>query len=124
MNGWIRHFAKATHAAAVEARTLATDVADAKRNWLAKAGSPRADAISRRIIEMLFDLPVLDIPTVVARLGANDVTARRGLVALHEAGVLTEATIARRHRVYECPGVFAILDRFEAHVLPRPVPGD
>ncbi len=49
--------------------------------------------------------------------GASSVAVRSALRRLEDAGVLSLVTVGRRNRVWECHGLFALIDEFERRKL-------
>ncbi len=63
---------------------------------------------------MLLRQPVVDARTVAAELGVTPQNARRAIVPLVEAGILTEFTGFTRNRMWQATAVLAALDAFAA----------
>ena len=110
---WIAHLARATADAAFGANRLATDVALLQAQWLEQAGRPRRDSAAAAIIQLLPAYPVLSGERAAAVLERSSAAARAALNALEAAGVLRRITVGRRNRMWECVGLFALLDDME-----------
>jgi len=111
---WIGFFAEVSHIAAHEAERLTAEIESLQDGWLARLpGQPRSDAAVRRIIAMLPAYPVLDVAAVAHELHISDRAAGLGLAQVQEAGIVRLVTKRLRGRVWECPELFALVQKFE-----------
>jgi Fic family protein len=110
---WVRQFAAATRIACERAEKLGAEIDDRRRDWLHRAGSPRADSLVRRTIELLPAHPILTAETLAARTGRNPGRARAALNELEQAAVLRRVTRAKRNVAWAADEVFDLLDQFD-----------
>jgi hypothetical protein len=87
-----------------------------------QAGNPRKGSGPRRLIELLPSQPIVDVKTAAQLLGGSEERARQAIGRLEQGGVLSQASVGRRSRAWECVGLFDQLDRFERE-LGSAVPG-
>lgn len=110
---WVTQLARATEDAALAADRLASQVAELQATWTDQAGRPRGDSTAAAIIKLLPAHPVLNADQVATLLDRTTVAARTALNVLERAGVLRQITVGRRNRMWECVGLFALLDDME-----------
>lgn len=117
---WIGVFADAVTGAAEATKLLWGQVDALLAELMERAGSPRADAVARRIILGLPAQPVVSPDTAAARYGVTPTAARAALNRLQEAGVLIPTRVGRRRdREWISDELFQLLDAFE-HDLGQP----
>ncbi len=80
------------------------DVRDGWSRRLTDAGV-RAGSAAVRLLDVLPERPILDAPTIAARLGVDASTARRSIERLVAVGALRQRGGGRRNRVFEAPDV-------------------
>ena len=114
LHRWIGFFAEVSHIAAHEAERLTAEIQSLQESWLARlAGRPRSDAAVRRVIAMLPAHPVLDVAAVVHELQISDRAAGLALAQAQDAGIVRLVTKRLRGRVWECPELFELVQKFE-----------
>ena len=117
---WSTVFARAVTAAAGGAKELAARIETLKERWRGQADRPRLGSAACNLIEVLPAHPVIDLRTTEEILDVSDEAARQGIERLARAGVLREITGRRRGRVWECVGLFALLDQFDRLIATPP----
>lgn len=110
---WLVFFAVATTSAARKARSLATRIQDLGDVWLARLGSPRRDASSRKIIERLPAEPILTVARAASIAGVSNTAADNAMRTLQNAGILKPLNEKRWGRRWEAPDIFNLLDDFD-----------
>lgn len=110
---WILDLATACEAAALASTELAGQVADLQSAWREAAGNPRRDSTAATLIDALPAHPIVDAADVAQLTGRSTVAARTALNALTDSGVLAQVTVGKRHRMWECVGLFALIDGME-----------
>ncbi len=114
LHRWIGFFAEVSHIAAHEAERLTAEIQSLQESWLTRLpGQPRSDAAVRRVISMLPAYPVLGVSVVMHELDISDRAAGLALGQLQEAGIVRLVTKRLRGRVWECPELFALVQKFE-----------
>lgn len=112
-DAWLLMLAESGELAAHASVQLADQIAALQERWREQAGRPRAGSAAEQLIRLLPAEPVLDIERAAQRLERSPESARQGLNRLEEAGVVQLTTVAKRNRVWESVGVFALVDEME-----------
>jgi hypothetical protein len=114
VDDWIGAFADTATAAAVATKRLWSQIAKLLEALIARAGSPRADSVARKIVLGLPAQPVLSAETAAARYDVTPTAARTALNRLQETGVLVPTRVGRRRdREWISDELFQLLDAFE-----------
>lgn len=111
---WIIYFLEAVRvqsSAAIAAAKAITDLRDQVREEIGTAHSGQP----HRLLDLLFENPVVTVPFVAERLGISNPTAMRTITRLQENGFLVEITGRPRHRRF---AAFPILDAIEKAASP------
>lgn len=112
-DAWLLILAESGELAARASIQLADQIADLQERWRELADRPRAGSAAEAIIRLLPAEPVLDIERAAQRLGRSGESVRQALNRLEAAGVVQLTTVAKRNRVWESVGVFALVDEME-----------
>jgi Fic family protein len=115
---WYSVFIDALFRSASGARQFTADVAELQRRWMKQVGNPRKGSGPRRLIELLPSQPIIDVKTAAQLLGGSEERARQAIGRLQQGGVLSQTSVGRRSRAWECVGLFDQLDRFERELGP------
>jgi len=110
----VERFADASRFAAYGGRQLMaalTAQLDHDRSRL--AGLP-PQAVAWRVLPWLAAHPVINARLLVDELGLTDVAAQRAVAQLTRAGILTERTGLRRHRIWQHDSILGLLDDYAA----------
>jgi Fic family protein len=111
---WAGFFADAATMAAIAAGRLAAEIQSLQERWRERfANRLRSDAATWRVLAMLPAHPVLNVPIVTRELGISDRAAGEALRQLEDAGIVRLVTRRVRGRLWECPGMFALVQEFE-----------
>ena len=105
--------------AVAEGRALVERIAAIRADWDAALSGLRADHSGRRLAALAVEQPVLNAPTVAARLDVGPPAAYRALEALVDRGVLRPANSQRRNRIWIAEDVIEALDGFAARAARR-----
>jgi Fic family protein len=120
---WIGVFAEATKTAIDAAKRLWEQIDALLREFVERAGSPRADSVARKIILGLPAQPVVSAETAASRYDVTPTATRAALNRLQEAGVLMPTRVGRRRdREWISDELFVLLDAFE-YDLGQPAEG-
>jgi Fic family protein len=96
MNGdylsWARFFLEGVTASAHEAIGRAEALAALRRKYHAKLSSARSSALLLKLVDSLFELPMLTIGKAASLLDVTPAAASANLRKLVDAGILTEVT--------------------------------
>jgi len=117
LSEWCELFALATEAAAGEALNLAEAIEDLEREWLERAGSPRADSAARRLIAALPEQPVFESAAAQRLTDRSHVAVNAALRRLEEAGVVRRLNERKWGRAWECTELLELVEAFEQSVL-------
>lgn len=102
----------------VDAVARAGDLADAverlQAGWIEQLGSPRTDAVVRRIIAELPAHPVIDVTVAMSITGRSHVAVGSAIRQLTEIGVLTQLNEKKWGRVWECRALLDLATELEA----------
>lgn len=115
-------FAQAARYASVTGIGLVDDLARVLEESRALLGSLRPQSQAWALLPHLVAQPIVHAAHVKRVLSTSDMTAQRALARLTEAGVLVETTGRRRSRVWQHPGILAVLDAY-AETVRRGHPG-
>ena len=101
----------ATFAALANSRQLVEHLSGLHEDWASRL-SVRSDAAARRLLRLLPAQPVLNTSYVTTSLSISAVAAARAITELSVAGILSQTSLGRRNRIWECPEVLEALDAF------------
>jgi Fic family protein len=110
---WLLLLAESAEHAAHASIELADQIAALQERWREQTGNPRADSTAEQIIRLLPAEPVLNVEHATARTGRSGEAVRQALNRLEAAGVVQLTTVAKRDRVWESIGIFALVDEME-----------
>jgi Fic family protein len=114
LSGWTTRFAHALRDSTGLAMRLGAALTDLQSVWRERAGRPRRNSAAQRLIELLAERPIIDIPTAATLLDVSYPQAREAVLRLEQATVLRPVTIGRRrNRAWEAPSLLDLLDEFE-----------
>lgn len=116
---WLTSFSEAAQAAAAASVELAEQVAALEREWVERAGRPRADSAAAKLIRLLPALPVLSAPTARGAIATSQQMTLAGLKALHAAGVVRQISEGTYDRQFAATELFDLLARYEAKMAGR-----
>jgi len=110
---WVDQFAGAVEVAAIHAEAFSAEITRLQEQWIEQAGSMRADAAARAIIDLLPAHPIVTAATVEQVTKRSRVTAINGLERLAEVGILTRRRNQRKGDSWEAKELFMLLGQFE-----------
>jgi Fic family protein len=116
---WLQAFARATSQAAGESRQLADSVRQLEERWLERAGRPRTDSTSAKIIRSLPAQPIITAATARLVTGTSYEAARVALNALQVAGVVRQISGGTYDRTYAADDLFDVVRGFELRLSGR-----
>jgi Fic family protein len=109
----VTRMARASFAAVTNGRQLAAELREIRAGWDSIL-HVRQDSGAWRLADVLLRQPVVDAHTVAAEVGVTPQNARRAIMPLAEAGILTEFTGFARNRLWQASAVLTALDAFAA----------
>lgn len=116
---WITSFADACRDAAVHAAALADQVVGLQREWIERAGHPRAGSAAAKLIALLPAQPIVSAPTIRAALGISQQQVLVGLKALADAGVVRQISQGRYDRQFAATEVLDLVTAYEERIAGR-----
>jgi Fic family protein len=116
---WVESFSNACEHAAVHAADLADDVATLQRDWLGRAGRPRANSAAAKLIALLPAQPIVSAPTVRAAIGTSQQQALVALKALADANVLRQISEGTYDRQFAAVDLFDLVTTYEERIAGR-----
>ena len=116
---WIESFANACRDAAVNAAALADQVVGLQREWIERAGRPRAGSAASKVIALLPAQPIVSAPTIHAAIGTSQQQALVGLKALADAGILWQISAGSYDRQFAAIELLDLVTAYEERVAGR-----
>ncbi len=107
----VERFAEASFDSVVNGRQLVSDLRTIRAAW-SEAITRRRQATVWRVLDVVFQHPVLDSALVQSELDVSAMGADAAITELVEIGALQEITGGRRNRRYAATEVLAALDAF------------
>lgn len=111
---WCAAFAEATERAAVLGAEVAAEIEGLVADWYERAGRPRRDSSTARIIPLLPAQPITSAATIRAAIGARHQRALEGLKVLKSSGVVRKLSGRDWDQQYAAEEIFDLVERFEA----------
>lgn len=108
--GWLGFFLDVIAHQARDALCRARRLQDLREEHRARVASGRTSASALRLVDALFDVPMLTIPRAQDLLGVTHRAATTNIDRLVELGILTETRHGRRPRLFLAPEVLRALD--------------
>jgi Fic family protein len=109
-NGWLSFFLDVVAHQARDALQRARALQDLRERMREQTMISRASASSTRLVDALFDIPMLTIPRAQALLGVTHRAASLNIDKLVDLGILREVQIGRRPRLFVAPDVMAAVE--------------
>jgi Fic family protein len=112
---WITLICRAVAESTRDAIAIALDFDALLASWQEKLISYRSDSVARRLAPLLLGHPVVDAVRVAQLMDVSDRSARTGIDALVEVGILSLQSEAKRNRVWEARTLIDRLNRAPGH---------
>jgi Fic family protein len=107
---WIRFFVEGVAAEAVTARVLAERIITLHRRWSDDLVSADAPARLVRLLDKVFEHPVVSVRAAGEHLGVSHPTARKDIALFEELGILAPTSDASYGRTWYCPELMRIIE--------------
>ncbi len=117
----MRCLAAASFGAIANGRQLVTELRDVRREWAGRV-TARRDSAVWRVVDLLFQHPVVNAPLVARELSMAQPNTYRHIEALARADILVESTDQKRNRAWRAPDVLEALDAFASRAGRRASP--
>ncbi len=105
---WVRFFLEIVTESARSAVTRAEALAALRRDYHGRLAAARSSALLLKLVDSLFELPVVTIGGAAQRLGVTQAAASANLGRLVESGILVEVTGRRRNQRYLARELLAV----------------
>jgi len=109
-DAWTRFFLQGVAEQCQDALRRAKRLQDLQAEWRARFAQTRSPSV-RRLIDILFEVPVLTITDAKDRLGVTYMTAQRSVLRLVDAGVLRRVGDQRRGKLFAAGPILDVLER-------------
>jgi Fic family protein len=110
---WIDRFVNELLRACRDAGGFAEELARLEQRWREAAGRVRRTSATDLLLSALPGLPILTVETAATAIGRSRKRTNDAVNHLAECGVLVQATVGRRNRVFEAAGLLDALTGFE-----------
>jgi Fic family protein len=107
---WFEFFLEVVEHQARDARTRARRLQDLRTAIRDQVSTARSSGLTTRLVDALFDMPVLTIPRAQRILGVTHRAAALNIDKLVRAGVLTEINLGHRPRLFIAPEVMSVVE--------------
>lgn len=112
----VEQFARAARYAAATGTRLVEALSAQLEEDRGRLAGVRPHALAWKVLPLLIGQPILSAAHLRSTLDVPAMSAQRALAQLTELGVLQEATGRSRNRVWQHPGILALLDDYAAEV--------
>ena len=119
-DAWVRYFARATEAAALQAREFSVEVEELQSDWRAQLAPIRSDSAALALIDLLPRFPVVTAAVAEGVIDRSRRATLTGLERLADAEILTRHPNRRRGDSWEAKDLFALLAEFERRAAVGP----
>jgi hypothetical protein len=106
----IAMLASAASIATAESWATASNIREIRARWQDAVGGSRPGTPLHRLLDLITEEPIVNVPLVVARIDATETSAEAAIQALVDARVLVKAPRSRRVPVYLAQAVLDEVD--------------
>lgn len=117
MEAWLEVFVTSAGQAARLARHCLREAKRLQERWRRRLGESakiRADAAAWKLIDVLPELPLVTLPTAVAKIRRTKPAVNHAIAQLADAGILIPLTDVHRNRAWEADGLLDLLMGLES----------
>ena len=104
-NNWVVYFARGVAMEGMDAVDRARRLKDLQAEYIEKVRTVRASALLTRLVEELFNQPVVTMSRVAKLLDVTPNTAQKHINRLVAHGILREVTGQKRNRIFVAEGI-------------------
>jgi Fic family protein len=115
MQDWLDVFIAATRRAVNDAQALGVDLANLEQEWSGNLMA-RKGSTAQRALRTLLSNPVVTVEDLAILTGVSFQAANTAASQLVKAGILTATGSSARNRLFEAPGVFRLLTKYERSI--------
>ncbi len=109
-SGWIEFFLKGVAEQSRDAIWRTGKLLDLWKSYRRRLASARSSALLLRLVDDLFEYPVVTVPRTAARLGITQRSAGLNIQKLVAAGILTEVTGRERYRTFVSRPIIEVIE--------------
>ncbi len=107
---WISFFLQGIGEQARDATTRAKKLQDLQAEWRGQVTSPRSSTLTLRLVDSLFESPVVRVPRAQALLGVTYPSAKQTIDKLVQAGILEPYGDRTYSRAWIAPRILELID--------------
>ena len=107
---WITFFLQGIGEQARDATTRAKKLQDLQAEWRGQVTSPRSSTLTLRLVDGLFESPVVRVPRAQALLGVTYPSAKQNIDKLVQAGILEPYGDRTYSRAWIAPRILELID--------------
>ena len=107
---WISFFLQGIGEQARDATTRAKKLQDLQAEWRGQVTSPRSSTLTLRLVDGLFESPVVRVPRAQALLGVTYPSAKQNIDKLVQAGILEPYGDRTYSRAWIAPRILELID--------------
>lgn len=104
-NDWLLYFARGVALESMDAVDRAQKLKNLQAKYIQKVRTARASALLTRLVEELFNQPMVTMGRVAQLLNVTPNTAQKHIDRLIATGILREATGRKRNRIFVAEGI-------------------
>jgi Fic family protein len=108
--GWLRFFLRGVGDTAAEAMTTAKRIVELREVHRALLHGAKGNLIAQRLLDILYDRPLITVGLAADLLGVSFVTANKVVAQFEEAQLLDEITGGKRSRIFRYTPYLALFD--------------
>jgi Fic family protein len=108
---WLLFFLTGVHTQAINDAVRLENLLNLRVDYQERIRAGRRQVRLERVLDQVFQRPILNIRQVEAALGIPYITAERCIESLVKAGILREVTGKRRNRLYQADEILAAIER-------------
>jgi len=106
---WIIFFLEGLAAQSFEAAATAEALLIHQKDYKTRVRSGKGAASALRLIDMLFDTPIISVPMAASYLGVTYKSALNGLSGLTKLGILEEMSINARPKLFRAKEIIELI---------------
>lgn len=108
----VEAFSRAAQTSIRNGQELVNDLEAVQSGWQQKTLQLRSDSSARKVLDLAFVQPVMNIHTLKNKIEVSEVSLYKAINTLVELGILTASNSDKRNRVWAAPEVLKSLDAF------------
>lgn len=110
---WIRFFLLAVIAQATFSINLIQKMESLRKKYKETIPGKRSSASMLKLVDLIFEMPILSRPAIRDRLGASELFAKSAVEKLMESGVLIYAGVFNGKKIYVAEELYNLINNYE-----------